>query len=149
MTDFASYLDSLHAAARAASAAEIEHQKQAAARAAELRDQRAFAWRRLNLMRSLADAVRDAENAEAAASAGRAALLGLVGWNGATQTQRDVADRFAPVVQAVWAATRAGESETDVAAALARFEDWYAAERGAPFLALMERETVELPLVEV
>jgi len=149
MTDFASYLETLQAVAKAASAAEIEHQKQAAARAAELRNARAFAWRRLNLMRSLAGAVRDAENAEAATAAGRSAMFGMVGWNGATKAQRDVADRFTPVVLAVWNACRRQGEEIDVGATLAEFEAWYAAERGAPFLALMERETVELPLVEV
>lgn len=149
MTVFATYLDSLDATARMASAAEVEHQKEAAARAAELRTERAFAWRRLNLMRSLAGAVRGAEKAEDAATAGRAAMLGLVGWNGSTQAQRDAADRFAPVVLAVWAALREGEDGTDPGAALVEFEDWFAAERGAPFLGLMEREMVELPLVEI
>ncbi len=149
MTTFATYLDGLDAAARAASGAEVEHQKEAAARAAELRTERAFAWRRLNLMRGLAAAVRGAEEAEAAAAAGRAAMFGLVGWNGATQAQRDAAERFAPVVRAVWAAGREGGDETDPGAALAEFEGWFAAERGAPFLGLMEREIVELPLVEV
>src|SRR5690554_4834880 len=135
MTGFASYLENLHAAARAASAAEVEHQKQAAARAAELRNERAFAWRRLNLMRGLADAVRGAETAEAAIAAGRTAMLGMVGWNGATQAQRDVADRFRPVVLAVWNACREQGEETDAGAALAEFEAWFAAERGSPFLA--------------
>lgn len=149
MNDFASYLDHLQAVARAASAAEVEHQKQAAARAAELRNERAFAWRRLNLMRSVAEAVRGAETAEAATAAGRSAMLAMVGWNGATQAQRDVADRFTPVVLAVWNAGREQGGETDAGAALAEFEAWFAVERGAPFLGLMERETVELPLVEV
>lgn len=149
MTTFATYLDDLDAAARAANAAEIEHQKAAAARAAELRTERAFAWRRLNLMRSLAAAVRGAPDAEAAAAAGRAALFTAVGWNGATQTQRDVADRFSPVVQAVWAASREEGDAADVIAEFDRFQAWFSAERGGVFLELMEREVVELPLVEV
>jgi hypothetical protein len=148
MTAFATYVDGLAATARAASAAELQHQKQAAARAAELRAAREFAWRRLNLMRGVAAAVGGAEDEAAATAAGRAAMLRLVGWNGATQAQRDVADRFAPVVAAVWAATRENP-EADAAAALADFEAWFAAERSAPFLGLMEREIAELPLVEV
>ena len=150
---FATWLETLTAEARGAGAAEQQHQKDAARRAAELKEARAFAWRRLNLMRTLAAAVRSAEDAEAATAAGRAAMLREVGWNGATQAQRDVAERFAPVTLAVWAATRpepdAEPEPGDAAAAFAAFEDWYAAERGAPFLALMEREIVELPLVEV
>ncbi len=148
-TAFASYLESLDAAARAASTAEVEHQKAAARRAAELRSERAFAWRRLNLMRATAAAVRGAEDAEAATAAGRATLLREAGLTGATQPQRDIADRFAPVSLAIWTASREEAPEGDPAAALAAFEAWYAAERGGPFLALMERETVELPLVEV
>ena len=69
MSDFQNYLDRLTAAARAANMAEQEHAKAAAARAAELRAERAFAWRRLNLMRTIAAAVQDGEEAEAAAFA--------------------------------------------------------------------------------
>jgi hypothetical protein len=150
MTDpFATWLEALTAEAHAAGAAEQQHQKDAARRAAELKEARAFAWRRLNLMRALAAAVRGAEDAEAATAAGRAAMMREVGWNGATQAQRDVAERFAPVTLAVWSATRPEPEPGDAAAAFAAFEEWYSAERGAPFLALMEREIVELPLVEV
>ena len=50
---------------------------------------------------------------------------------------------------AIWAATRPeAEEGGPAAAALAAFEAWYG-ERGTPFLALMEREIPELPLVEV
>ena len=146
MSDFQNYLDRLTAAAGAANMAEQEHAKAAAARAAELRAERAFAWRRLNLMRTIAAAVRDGEEAEAAA-AGRAAFLAAVGWTGAAEAERAVAERFAPVAAAVRAATR--DEPADPAAALADFEAWYVAERGVPFLALMEREIIELPLVEI
>ena len=44
---------------------------------------------------------------------------------------------------------RGEATEADPAAALAAFEAWFAGTRGGPFLALMEREIVELPLVEV
>ncbi len=148
---FAAWIETLAAEARAASAAELAHQKEAALRAASLKDARAFAWRRVNLMRGVAAGVRGAEEPDAAVAAGRAVMLREVNWTGATQAQRDAADRFAPVVLAIWAATRP-EPEGDpeaVARAFADFEAWYAAERGGPFLALMEREIVELPLVEV
>ena len=81
------------------------------------------------------------------AAAGRAAFLAAVGWTGAAEAERAVAERFAPVAAAVRAAAR--DEPADPAAALADFEAWYAAERGVPFLALMEREIVELPLVEI
>ena len=148
-TPFAAWIDEMTLEARAAGIVEQEHQKEAARRAVQLKDVRAFAWRRLNLMRTLASAVRGAENAEAAGAAGRRVLLREVGWNGATEAQREVAERFAPVVLAVWAATRPEPEPADVPAAWTGFEDWYADARGGPFLALMEREIVELPLVEV
>ena len=78
---------------------------------------------------------------------GAPTLLAEAGWTGATEAQREVAEKFVPVAQAV-AAAAAGE-EADPAAALAAFEAWYAETRQVPFLALMEREVVELPLVEV
>ena len=74
-------------------------------------------------------------------------MLREVGWSGATEPQREVADRFAPVVAALAAA--ASDEPADPAAALAAFEAWFAEARGAPFLGLMEREVVELPLVEI
>jgi hypothetical protein len=149
MTTLATWIETLTGDARAASVAELEQQKEAARRAAELREARAFAWRRVNLVRAIAAAAKGSEDEEAAAAAGRAAMLRAVGWNGATQAQRDVADRFAPVTLAIWAATRPeAEEGGQAAAALAAFEAWYG-ERGTPFLALMEREIPELPLVEV
>ena len=76
-------------------------------------------------MRAIAAAVRGAEDAEAAAAAGRAAMLREVGWNGATQAQRDVADRFAPVVAGGLAAAAARTPRPIPRAALAAFEAWY------------------------
>ncbi len=144
----AAYLDGLDAAARAASTAERDWQAEAARRAAELKAERAFAWRRLNLMRSLAGAVRGGEDEETALAAGRAAFLRETGLTGATEAQRQVAERFAPVLIAIRAAI-AEDGAGDPSAALAAFEAWYAEDRGRPFLALMEREIVDLPLVEV
>lgn len=143
-------LADLDALARAASTAELTHQKEAARRAAELKREREFAWRRLNLVRAIARAAGPAEKAEDATAAGRTALLREVGWNGATQAQRDVADRFAAVTLALWAATRPDpDVGADVSGTLADFEAWYADTRGGPFLALMDREIPELPLVEI
>ncbi len=149
--DFSGLLEELEAVARAAGAAEIEFQKEVAKHAAELREERAFAWRRLNLLRAVAAAVAAAKDEDEAGAAGRKAFYGQVGWNGATQNQRDVAERFAPVVAAVWTATRpeGPKDAAEVKDALATFEAWYAETRSAPFLSLMERDIVELPLVEV
>ncbi|WP_415184825.1 hypothetical protein [Phaeovulum sp.] len=151
-TTFKECLDQLETQARDANRAEAQHQQEAARRTAELRMAREFAWRRLNLLRSLAATVRPEAEEEPALAAGRTALLREAGLNGATQAQRDLADRFAPVTRAVWQATREDADPSTINAVLpvlADFEAWHAADRGTPFLGLMERDIPELPLVEV
>ncbi|HRO12611.1 hypothetical protein [Amaricoccus sp.] len=149
-TAIASYIETLATTARAASTAEQDFQKEAARRAAQLREARAFAWRRLNLVRATASAVRGAEGPEAVAEAGRETLFRESGLGRAAEANREVAERFVAVAEAVAAAGGDDpDPAADPAAALAAFEAWYAAARGGPFLALMEREVVELPLVEV
>lgn len=150
-TDFSSLIEALSAKAREAGVAEKQFQKEIARRMAELKEARAFAWRRVNLLRAIAVAVKDAQDDDKAVAAGRKVLYREVGWNGGTQNQRDVAERFEPVTLAIRAATReddpagAEEVETEFAA----FEAWYEEGRDAPFLTLMERDIVKMPLVEV
>lgn len=151
-TAFADCLARLEARAQQANRDEARHLEEAARRAAELRRARAFAWRRLNILRSVANAVRGEGEEEVALLAGRAAMLRDTGLNLATQPRRDLAERFAPVVRALWLATRedaaAGAAEAALAA-FADFEAWHETDRGAPFLGLMERDIPDLPLVEV
>lgn len=150
--EYAAYLDDLGATAREASIAEEQFRKQAARRAEELKVEREFAFRRLNLVKAIGRAVILSEDEEAALKSGRSVFFREVSWNGATQKQRDVADQFDTVVLAIWSAVRP-EEETDeqpsVADTLAAFEDWYRESRNTAFLNLMEREIVELPLVEI
>lgn len=149
--NFTSLLEELSAQANEAGAAEQQLQKEVARRIAELKEARAFAWRRVNLLRAVAAAVKEAQNEEEARAAGRKRFYREVGWNGGTQNQRDVCEGFVPVILAIWAATREEEPD-DVAVVreeLDAFEAWYAETRGGSFLALMERDIVELPLVEV
>lgn len=145
-------LNILETQARDASRAEVDHQKEAARRTVELRTSREFAWRRLNLLRSLTSAVSPKPTEAEALEAGRAALLREAGLTSATKAQRDLADRFAPVTLAVWGVTR-DDADTDATTtaleALTEFEAWHEADRGTPFLGLMERDIPDLPLVEV
>lgn len=149
---YANYLEDLGAVAREASIAEEQFRKQAALRAEELKVERAFAFRRLNLVKAIGRAVSSAENEEDALRSGRNVFFREVSWNGATQKQKEVADQFNPVILSVWSAVRP-EQEVDeqplVGDALAAFEDWYRESRNTAFLNLMEREIVELPLVEI
>ncbi|MBU3029442.1 hypothetical protein [Paracoccus marinaquae] len=149
---FGNCLSALKARAEEANRNEIRHQQEAARRAAELRDIRAFAWRRLNILRAVAAAVRGEAEEEPALLAGQAAMLRDTGLNLATQPRRDLAERFRPVTRAVWLATREEAEDAAAEAALAafaEFEAWHLQDRETPFLALMEREIPELPLVEV
>ena len=53
------FLDELEQSAHAASVAEENYRREAAARIRELENERAFGFRRLTLMRTVADAIRD------------------------------------------------------------------------------------------
>lgn len=149
--DFSGLLDELSARASEAGVAEQQYQKEVARRMAELKEARAFAWRRVNLLRAIAASVKDAKDEEEARAGGRKAFYREVGWNGGTQNQREVCEVFEPVILAVWAATREEEpaDAVTIEQEFENFETWYAETRERPFLSLMERDIVELPLVEV
>lgn len=149
---YTAYLEGLGSIARDASIAEEQFRKQAAQRAEELKAERAFAYRRLNLMKAIGRAVGSAESEEDALKSGRDVFFREVSWNGATQKQKEVADQFNAVILAVWGAVRPDQEADEqplVGDALATFEKWYEESRNTAFLNLMEREIVELPLVEV
>lgn len=157
------YLDALERTAHEVSAAEESYRREAAVRFRELEQQRAFAFRRLNLMRTVAAAVAGIEEEAEAQAAGGAAFLRELDWTGATESQRQTLEQFRPVILAAWRLSRAqaegaesgaaadGAAADDVtlARALAAFEEWFAGARNGAFLTVMEREIVELPLVEV
>ena len=151
-SEYAAYLDGLDRLAREASAAEEQFRKEAAKRAEQLKNERVFAFRRLNLLRAIGRAVAAAKDEGEAQRSGRDALFREVLWSGVTPPQQEAAERFTPVILAVWAATgpnRESEDGASVADAMAEFESWFEENRNTAFLNLMEREVVELPLVEV
>jgi hypothetical protein len=146
------YLDDLERTAHSVSADEETYRREAAVRFRELEQARAFAFRRLNLMRTITGAVTGVEEEEDALKAGSIAFLREVEWSGATESQRQAVEQFKPVVLAAWQLSRAEDDTGDTAAltrALTDFEQWFANSRNSPFLTVMEREVVELPLVEV
>ncbi|MBZ0138380.1 MAG: hypothetical protein K8H87_01225 [Pseudorhodoplanes sp.] len=146
------YIRELEQVAQAANVAEEAYRNEAMRRIREFEQERAFAFRRLNLLRSLSSAVLAAKDQEEAAAHGTAALLRELNWTGANDPQREVVNRFLPVITALW---QTGQSEDEVAetpsvaAELSDFEKWFATNRDVPFLSLMEVEVQELPLVEV
>lgn len=144
----AGFLDELQRAAHDAGVAEETTRREALQRIKASEQARAFAYRRLNLVKAVAEAVSGAKDDVEAAARGTAAMLREINWTGASQRQRDVADRFLPVVAAIHGTGKEGAAPASPAEQLAAFEAWYRADRGGEFLALMEVEVVELPLVE-
>lgn len=140
----AAVLARLDAAKVAADVAETAYRAEAARRTEELARERAHAWRRADLMRSLAAALDGIGDAEMAVAAGQALLRARLGWSDDSEARAEVLARFAPVAVALF------EMESEVApeAALAAFEDWYAATRQSAFWYLFEHYLPDTPLVD-
>ncbi len=106
------FLDELEQSAHAASVAEENYRREAAARIRELENERAFGFRRLTLMRTVADAIRDCETEDDAVVKGSAAFLREVGWSTESETQQEALEQFQPVIRACWRAAQAEAAET-------------------------------------
>ncbi len=145
-----SFLADLQAAARSAEAAEAAFRREVAAKIAGLEQQRAFAFRRLNLIKAIAETVGPAEDEETAVAYALAALRARLGWESDSEARAAVLARFAPVAQAVFASIMpdAEQGETDVAATLAQFETWYSQTHTIPFWTLFEHHIAETPRVD-
>ena len=150
MTMTASFLVELKAAAEAAKTAEGSFRREAALRVAALEQEREFAFRRLNLMQAIAEAMVSAESEEIAVASAFAALRTRLGWNSDNEARSEVIIRFSPVALAVFRAAASGEDEpvVDAHAALETFERWYAQARGSPFWMLFEQQMPDTPLVD-
>ena len=146
----ASFLDALKAAAAEAEAAGGLFRREAAGRFATLGRERAFAFRRLNLMRAVADAVVECDSVEIAVAAALAVVRSRLGWSSDSEARTEVLSRFAPVAQAMFEDVAAPEdaSASAVQDALSRFETWYAEHHQTPFWALFEDYVAETPLVD-
>ena len=145
------FLDRLKAAADSASAAEATFRQQAAQQIATLDRERAFAFRRLNLMRAIADAVVEAETEEQAVAAALAVVRAKLEWSNDSDARTLVLSRFSPVAQAVFANLTVSENDAaapDVAQVLIEFENWYARTRDTPFWSLFDHYRSETPVVD-
>jgi hypothetical protein len=144
------FLDVLKAAADRAEVAEGDIRREAARRIAVLEQERAFAFRRLNLMRAVADAITESESEEIAVANALAVLRSKLGWSSDSEARTQVLSRFASVGQAVFCDLAASEASptTTVQNALAEFETWYAGSRQSPFWILFENYIAETPLVD-
>jgi hypothetical protein len=146
------YLQRLESTARTASAAEDAYRHEAAERIKELERARAFSFRRLTLVSSVVGSMSGAKDEAEAAAQGSAAFLREIGWTGATESQREVVERFMPIIASLWRMCRDEPPAVDVSGIdddLAAFETWFAENRNGSFMSLMDAEPLELPLVEV
>ena len=146
-----SFLDALATAADEAEKAEATFRRDIAGRIKALEQERAFAFRRLNFMRAVADVIASAESEEIAVAHALATMRTRLGWSSDSEARSEVLSRFAPVAEAAFASLAPPEAETeeaDVPKALADFEAWYAATRGSPFWILFEQYMPETPRVD-
>jgi hypothetical protein len=157
-----SFLDALKIAADDATKAEDVFRREIAKRAKVLENERAFAFRRFNLMRSIAEVVAGAEGEEIAVAGATAVLRAKLGWSSDSEARDAVVSRFAPVAQAMFASlsaeTLAAEGVApssgkdspapDVVGTLAQFESWYAETHPNPFWILFENYMPETPVVD-
>jgi hypothetical protein len=151
-----SFLDDLKLAADRATAAEEEFRREFAKRTKALELERAFAFRRLNLMRAIAEVVATAEGEEIAVAAATAILRTKLGWVEDSEVRDLVISQFAPVAQAMFASLSPdiapSEKESgpkpDVMATLAAFEHWYAETHPNAFWVLFEHYLPETPRVD-
>jgi hypothetical protein len=144
MTVTTRFLVELKSAAEAAKVAEGRFRREAAVRIAALEQERAFAFRRLNLMQAIAEAMASADSEEIAVASAFATLRTRLGWNSDSEARSEVIARFGQVVLAIFRASDKEES----AEALAGFERWYAETRGSPFWLLFERQMQDTPRVD-
>ncbi|MGX9576492.1 hypothetical protein [Mesorhizobium sp. f-mel] len=96
MTVTTRFLVELKTAAEAAKVAEGRFRREAAVRIAALEQERAFAFRRLNLMQAIAEAMASAESEEIAVASAFATLRTRLGWNSDSEARSEVIARFRP-----------------------------------------------------
>jgi streptogramin lyase len=146
MTGHSDFLQELDRLAREAQRQELLFRDEAAAGIARFERDRQFAFRRFNLAREIAAAVVESAGEDEALVGALGVLAREIGWSDESVARERLGDPVRPVAIAIWRASQG--KEANVAAAFADFEEWYASARGGPFLALLDREMPERPLVE-
>lgn len=149
MTAISTLIETYGAAAERAETEEAAFRREAARRIGELERERAFAYRRANLMRSLADITAGAEDAAMAAAAAQALLRARLGWGEDDAARSEILTRFGAVGAAMHALATGGEAgDADVAGELGRFEAWYAETFARAFWVSFETPPLDTPLVD-
>lgn len=151
------FLGLLAAAAALAQREEIDFRENVGREIAKRERARQYAFRRLSLAELMLKAARQAADAEAAVAAQTAALRTEFGWHGESEPRKRIFAAWRPVALAVWEAVKPPPEEAEAASpvpapaivgALAEFERWYEAEFGTNYLAILDQEVEEYPVVE-
>jgi len=146
------FLDTLKRAADGANVAEDAFRREIAQRAKALETERVFAFRRLNLMAAIVEAITGAADEPAALAEAASVLCARLGWSTESEAREAVLARFAAVARSVAASvtpSRAQDApEPDVIGALGEFERWYAATHETPFWGLFDTYLTETPRVD-
>lgn len=154
MTETIAFLAALEQAAHAAQREEIAFRENVAAEIAKRERARQFAFRRLGLIKAMVTATGGAKEEAEAVARGRAALKAELGWLSDTEARGPIVDAWGTVAQAVWrtlhpeTSAEADQERPSVGDALAAFEAWYETAHGSAFLALLDQEIPEMPVVE-
>jgi hypothetical protein len=90
-----SFLDALKLAADRATAAEDEIRREIATRTKALENERAYAFRRLNIMRSMAEVTAGAESEEVAVAGATAVLRSKLSWSNDSAATNAISDIYA------------------------------------------------------
>jgi hypothetical protein len=147
----ASFLDQLKEAAAKADVAEAAFRREISERIKNFEHERAFAYRRLNFMRALADATAAAESEEIAVANALAVVRAKLDWSSDSDARTAVLSRLVPVAQAMFARLTPPEKDEkppDIGKALADFETWYGETHEQPFWVLFEHYIPETPRVD-
>ncbi|HWV82267.1 MAG TPA: hypothetical protein VNZ50_12625 [Hyphomicrobiaceae bacterium] len=151
------FLGPLAAAAALAQREEIDFRDNVGREIEKRERARQYAFRRLSIAELMLKAARQAEDVETAVASQTAALRAEFGWNGEGEASRKIVVAWRPVALAIWEAVKPPPQAADAAspppapdivAALTEFERWYEAEFGANYLAILDQEKLEYPVVE-
>jgi len=152
MTTLATILDTLEAAARSAGTAETAFRREAAERIKVLERERSHAFRRVNLLRPIAEAVARAESEEMAVAGSQAILRAKLGWSNDSEARSTILTRFATVVKGMFVPLHPRPEEEaepiDILALLGAFEAWYEEAHRASFWSLFDQPMQETPVVD-
>ena len=112
---------------------------------------RSHAFRRLNLLRPIAEAVARAESEEMAVAGSQAILRAKLGWSNDSEARSATLTRFATVVKGMFATLHPPSEEAepiDILALLGAFEAWYEEAHRASFWNLFDQPMQETPVVD-